>query len=153
MESTKIVTDINYYHGNTIHKRNIVCEKCNREINPGETMVQSYKTGRSIFGHYRRIINCCETCGLSKDDKRLVFKHCTFCGRPFYKIFGRSKKHIFCSGNCQSGYYSRIITERRREARVKACPVCDAVFSAQRSDTKFCSNTCKQKFYRNKAEA
>jgi len=39
--------------------------------------------------------------------------------------------------------------EKRRKARVKECPICGAVFSAQRSDTVYCSDACKQKNYRN----
>lgn len=49
-----------------------------------------------------------------------------------------------------------IVTERnrvrrlmkRREGRIRTCPVCGAVFGAGRSDTKYCSNACKQKHFR-----
>jgi predicted nucleic acid-binding Zn ribbon protein len=157
MEASNIntVTDNNYPLSETIHKRNArlstktaeVCGKCGKEINPGELIIQSYRRGQ---GFRLIVINCCEKCGLSKDDSRLVFTHCDFCGRAIYKISkGCFNKHTFCSDKCQYSFYNHKNGEVKRTGReYTTCIICGAIFTAQRSNTKFCSNACKQKHYR-----
>lgn len=146
---TEAVTDINSADVTTIKSRNAVkCEKCGCDIEPGEPIVQTYKTWRTALGHFRRSINCCEKC--APPDKRNTKTFCGFCGRIFYRLNnGRRHKHLFCSDICQYNYYNQKISHARREARIKTCPVCGAMFGALRSDSVYCSDSCRQKNYRN----
>lgn len=145
---TEAVTDMNCSHGMRIKSRNAVkCEKCGCDIQPGETIVQDYKTGKGIFGFYRRVINCCDKC--ATPGKRHIKRHCDYCGRTFYRFSNwRRHNHLFCSDICQYNYYNKQVSHARRAARVKECPVCGAIFSACRCDTVYCSDACRQKNYR-----
>ena len=149
------VTNENCLVGVTINKCNdILCEKCGRVIKDGEAIVQNFKMGFHIGGFYRRIINCCEACGLPLNDTRLQKLNCDYCGRTFYKIRnGRMARHTFCSHRCEYSYYNHKRAELRKECQTKTCLVCGIVISGQRSDSKYCSNACRQKHYRIKGNS
>lgn len=64
------------------------------------------------------------------------------CGNPIVGI--PSKK--YCSPKCRIDAYHQRIKERKLSKRKKPCEVCKNSFTA-RSNARFCSAKCRQKFW------
>ncbi len=84
-----------------------------------------------------------------------------------YEHYTWEVRKILCGG-CHQFFYTRIHAKKycnnatcgrianyrhQREKRLQArqnrmCPICGKSFTPKRSDAKYCSNTCRQKAYR-----
>lgn len=79
-------------------------------------------------------------------------KHCKICGLEIvafrYGNIGLWPGHAKICQPCriEKNRIRRLNT--RRKNREKYCLECNSFFSATRSDTKFCTNACKQKYFR-----
>lgn len=75
-----------------------------------------------------------------------VFKrYCMHCGTLFY---AENYRNTYCREKCVIDASNKRISERKKVARNKVCPICNKQYTATRGDAKFCSAACKQANYR-----
>lgn len=74
--------------------------------------------------------------------------HCAYCGEEIPNAFRRK----YCSARCANDAYMERRRERQMAERSKVCPVCGCRFEAKRKDSVYCSDSCRQKAYRQRKE-
>ena len=73
----------------------------------------------------------------------ITLKKCPVCNR-YIPEYG----NVYCSDRCKNDAYIERRHQRHEEQLQKICVVCGKEFTAKRTDTKYCSNACKQSAYR-----
>jgi len=129
----------------------LLCAQCHRDIGSEEPV------WRSINGV------SCKNC-VSDAWRRVGQKPCEGCsratvhsgyGRPFVYEPGLGRtQRTFCCKRCQEGFYRRRRKERLSDERLKdgprRCEHCEEILDGQRSDSRYCSNACRQRAYRSR---
>jgi hypothetical protein len=92
----------------------------------------------------------CEPCAeraLYSSHRYRLSAPCRGCGRPLYQLQG-SFRRLECSHRCRTVAYNR----RRRAAaaakREVLCVTCGQPFTPPRASSRYCSNACRQRAYR-----
>jgi hypothetical protein len=146
--------DLAKMHAHWIHIGRPHCEKCDRDLLPGECAYRRRAyIGHGFFGGARMPMQTeCRDC-MGAD--RVVMRECAcgHCQRPlFVPCDGVWRRHPFCCRSCEVAFYSaRQLAKRARAPQ--PCPVCVQPFKGARADSKYCSSACRQKAYRHRAAA
>jgi hypothetical protein len=125
------------------------CAECARTLGPAEPVWrENFSLGRGFFGGNRRTVAPhCEACK-SKLRHFCAAKPCKSCGRPVRDE--NYKQQSFCSERCRRAGRLATARDQRRHVRgtTRACERCDEQFEPTRTDSRFCSNSCRQAAYR-----
>ena len=73
---------------------------------------------------------------------------CSQCGGPI-RCDVRKQGRMFCSRACETNHYNG--KRQRKAIEVKACGHCGEVFTAKRTDARYCSARCRQAARRSRA--
>lgn len=73
---------------------------------------------------------------------------CEVCNVPMRYEPDSRRKHLYCSTACRMTLYRSV-----REAVTYECAVCGVEYTPSRSDSRYCSNACRQKSARQRAAA
>ena len=128
------------------------CAQCGRGLKPQEPVwrevFQFYKKRRMQGGMPFTIAPVCENCHLTTYDW-LLPKPCEKCQRMVVNLPRFNRVHTFCCRSCEVRYYSH---RRKKAAAQQTCGECGGVFKPTRSDSLYCSNACRQRSYRKRAQ-
>lgn len=128
-------------------RKGLICNDCGHEHLPGETIYYCNVSTPTLFGRSLSKVSFCENC--NPGSWNTEYADCDICNRTVYYPYRNiERRHVFCSEKCERDHYSTVQREKRLRARQKECNECGKAFTAPRSDTKFCTTTCKQKAYR-----
>ncbi len=127
----------------------LLCVDCHRDIGPQEPV------WRSVNGV------SCKDC-ISDGWRRVALKPCEGCSRPtVHSGYGRPfvyepglgrTQRTFCCRRCQEALYRRRHQQKVSDERLKdgprRCEGCKEILDGQRADARYCSNSCRQRAYR-----
>lgn len=118
-----VLAGLNYIyagHDNWNYQRYTLCEKC---------------AGDKILNNPYRIIYTCDIC-----NRKILGNEYHFKKGDFYC----SKKCYWSVANKNARFYEMFMRERKPTT----CAVCSTQFTPNRTDSRYCSNKCRQKAYR-----
>ena len=134
------------------------CAKCGDSFEQGQPVVwqwPSYDGPNSVWAGYDRRTLHIETCikpRCSEDlIKRCNIHTCSVCGRTVYTA---AKFKGVCSERCRNTKAKRLQRDIKKLATalysgdIHKCAVCSTQFTPKRTDSRYCSNKCRQKAYR-----
>ena len=125
------------------------CGKCERELEPNEPVGfwRIYRRGRP---HWKYL---CGECAPNMEAHENA--PCDTCGRRVYwqrASRGGMRQRAFCSKRCRWTFYNEKTKEKRQQALGKICEDCGNPFTASRSDSRHCSDACRQMSYRRRGK-
>ena len=131
------------------------CDECGRTtIKAGEPVWRVHTRrpwpGRGYSGPVGIV---CRSCRRRFAPRAWNPQPCEICARPVHwqRDYGPGRARIFTCGDetCQAqANLLRVKRLRAFERGTRTCSVCEATFTPQRSDARYCSNSCRQIAYR-----
>jgi hypothetical protein len=128
------------------------CGQCGEPIESGDPIWRGRISCYSWSTYSHLMTALCDTCG-RKRPAWVRQRPCVTCGRDVIDLdtVGINRRHATCCEDCANEARYARRRDRLAKARQKVCPTCDSEFIGSRSDSKFCSNACRQRAYRQRA--
>ena len=132
------------------------CGGCSRAIEPGDPVTLSGRLVRlNVYRWREHQYPICRECTPRLTKHMIVYHNwvtraCEGCGREVWLAWRRNRRYTSCSQRCTDMIRNKV---RRKHHWPTSCGICDRTFTPRRTDSQYCSNTCRQKAYRQREKA
>jgi hypothetical protein len=126
------------------------CTRCQRGMTADEPAYHLFISAE-VYPHRQM---CCTGCAEAYPTRWLPPLPCHRCSRLVYRgrPLRRGVTRTYCSDQCGQHVYNALYRQRHPRPRLEHQCACGKTFTPQRRNARFCSDACRQRAYRERAQ-